>query len=215
MTTHSSEPHPVLSSAQYIHSQSIDVRIDMDAVERTAQFLLKERKEGAFTLETWKQHELNPKIMDEKAVEWIFLVDSLNFCFWATDSKSLPVIEYKGKEWTGYWALCAAVNRALEEGIPITNPLYMRDVTLEQLLHIFRSKNNEPFRLLPERVQVLREAGSVLVEKFGGTFVNCIKQCNKSSRSLVQLIVDNFSSYRDEALFRGTTVLQTRPNFGG
>jgi hypothetical protein len=70
MTTHSSEPHPVLSSAQYIHSQSIDVRIDMDAVERTAQFLLKERKEGAFTLETWKQHELNPKIMDEKAVEW-------------------------------------------------------------------------------------------------------------------------------------------------
>jgi hypothetical protein len=32
--------------------------------------LLKEREKGAFALEKWKQHELNPKTMDEKAVDW-------------------------------------------------------------------------------------------------------------------------------------------------
>jgi hypothetical protein len=43
----------------------------------------------------------------------------------------------------------------------------------------------------------------VLLEKFEGSFVNCIRQSKKSSRTLIELVIDNFSSYRDEALFLG------------
>lgn len=49
----------------------------------------------------------------------IFLVDLLNFSFWSErdpDDKSVPhparyAVEYEGVRYTGYWALCACINR--------------------------------------------------------------------------------------------------------
>jgi len=49
----------------------------------------------------------------------IFLVDLLNFSFWSErdpDDKSVPhparyAVEYQGVKYTGYWALCACINR--------------------------------------------------------------------------------------------------------
>lgn len=50
-----------------------------------------------------------------------------------------------------------------------------------------------------------QEAGQILCQKFDGSFVNCIRQCNKSAKKLLQLIVENFPSYRDECQFEGRT----------
>lgn len=44
----------------------------------------------------------------------VFVCDTLNFSFWPEDSAEKCVISYKGKDYTGYWALCAAVNRAID-----------------------------------------------------------------------------------------------------
>lgn len=68
--------------------------------------------------------------MNEFSINWIFLVDSLNFSFWSDaellqlpeplpgDVKMPSVEKYKVTynqiPYTGYWALCAAVNRALD-----------------------------------------------------------------------------------------------------
>jgi len=46
-------------------------------------------------------------------------MDLLNFSFWS----ELPdderfAIEYRGKRWTGYWSLVAALQRALDDGEP-------------------------------------------------------------------------------------------------
>lgn len=65
------------------------------------------------------------------------MIDTLNFSFWsATDT--LFTVNFNGKKYTGYWSLCAAINRALAEGIPITKPEYFATVTREELEHIFR-----------------------------------------------------------------------------
>ena len=44
----------------------------------------------------------------------IFLLDTLNFCFWADIDQKLPRVKYRGSEWTGYRSLCAALTRAVE-----------------------------------------------------------------------------------------------------
>lgn len=52
-------------------------------------------------------------------------------------------------------------------GIPITTPSYWIDTELctdEQLRHVFRSNTDEPFALLEERFECLREAGRVLCD---------------------------------------------------
>lgn len=76
----------------------------------------------------FSQHQHHPKPNDKNAVEWIFLIDTLNFCFWTPGH---------GKIWqvcgeSGYFALCAAVNRAQSNGIDITNAHYYSKISLEE-----------------------------------------------------------------------------------
>jgi hypothetical protein len=57
--------------------------------------------------------------MNDQAINWIFLVDTLNFSFWSenkdNNSKEIKYqVVYNNKTWEGYWALCAAINRALD-----------------------------------------------------------------------------------------------------
>ncbi|NXL90077.1 QSPP protein, partial [Alectura lathami] len=138
----------------------------------------------------------------EEAVNWVFLVDTLNFSFWSAGDEQKCVVKYKGKEYTGYWALCAAVNRALDDGIPITTASYYATMTLEQVRKVFRSDTEVPMPLLEERHQVLNESGTVLMEKFGGSFLSLVKKSKNSAQKLVNLVVKNFPSYRDEAEFQ-------------
>lgn len=52
-----------------------------------------------------------------QALNWVFVVDTLNFSFWPeTDSEQCEVT-YKGTTYTGYMTLCAAITRAMDEGM--------------------------------------------------------------------------------------------------
>ncbi|XP_072051290.1 queuosine 5'-phosphate N-glycosylase/hydrolase-like isoform X3 [Amphiura filiformis] len=144
--------------------------------------------------------------MTKETIDWIFVLDTLNFSFWTSSDIEPYLVHYKGKEHRGYWALCAVINRALDEGIPITSPSYYASMTLEQLQYVFRSYTSTPIPLLEQRLKHLHEAGKVLQEKFRGSFVNCIIQCNGSASELLKLITENFSSYRDTATYQNQTV---------
>ena len=60
--------------------------------------------------------------------------------------------------------------------------------------------------MIEDRVKNLHESGRILIEKFGGSFANCIRQCNQSASELLKLIVSEFPSFRDEAVIDGTKV---------
>lgn len=42
-----------------------------------------------------------------------------------------------------------------------------------------------------------------IFQKYDGSFVNCIEQCDKSAQSLLKLVVTDFPSYRDVAEYNG------------
>lgn len=71
---------------------------------------------------------------------------------------------------------------------------------------IFTSSSEKPIPLEEERLKSLRESGKTLNEKFDGSFSNVVLKANKSARNLLQLIVDNFPSFRDEAVYAGKSV---------
>lgn len=48
--------------------------------------------------------------------------------------------------------------------------------------------------------------GACLLEKFEGSFENCVKQCDNSAIKLLHLIVKNFECFRDEAEYKGRKV---------
>ncbi|KAF9173214.1 hypothetical protein BGX21_004457 [Mortierella sp. AD011] len=191
--------NPVLKSAEFIHN------------------IFEAMKKTHYDTSKWKEHPLNPKECNASTVDWIFLVDLLNFSFWSEidiDDTGVPHpdryrVTFHDVGYTGYWSMVAAINRALEEGIPITTPEFFASEEClpdKEIERIFRSDTKEQIPLLQERIRIIREAGRVLVEKFGGSFTNCISQADKSALKLVEIVTTNISSFRDEAEFCGRKV---------
>lgn len=108
---------------------------------------------------------------------------------------------------TGYFALCAALNRAMKEGLDITNAEYYSKITMETVRHIFRSDDGETMvPLLEERLKCFHQVGQRLLEKWQGKFENVVKAAEGSALSLLKLIVQEFPCFRDEAEFCGQRV---------
>lgn len=145
----------------------------------------------------FSQIMFHPQRDDPRAVDWIFVLDTLNFSFW-TDPTA--------KKWringeTGYFAFCAAIKRAIDEGRPMWDPKYYSHITHQDAEIIFRGDDGTSIPLIRDRLANLHEAGSVLLNKYQGTFVRCIESCGGSADKLLKLIVGEFGSYRDEAYY--------------
>ncbi|GFR03039.1 queuosine salvage protein [Trichonephila clavata] len=240
-------------SADCIAKLAKHVTIPQEGVEKASELYLKNAQDKRFTLSGWwKSHELNPKDQTSPStLDWVFLADTLNFSFWAEKGKPYE-ITFEGKTYTGYWSLCAAMNRAIKivlkdicsgmpklgnfyfnfgfecdshefqdqsliskcrqcfhhykEGYNITSPTFYADVSLETLKHIFRSDSGREIPLLNERHQVLQETGKCLIEKFDSSFATCVTMAKNSAQSLLKIVLENFSSYRDEATIEGQHV---------
>nr|XP_008539326.1 PREDICTED: UPF0553 protein C9orf64 homolog isoform X2 [Equus przewalskii] len=194
-------------SAKFVAENSRDVFIDGGGVRRVAELLLAKASGPELRVGAWKAlHELNPRAADEAAVNWVFVIDTLNFSFWSEHEEHKCLVGYRGSTYSGYWSLCAAVNRALDEGIPITSASYYATVTLDQVRHVLRSDTDIPMPLIEERHRILNETGKILLEKFEGSFLNCVRKSDKSAQKLLNLIVESFPSYRDVTQFEGKRI---------
>ncbi|XP_071082919.1 queuosine 5'-phosphate N-glycosylase/hydrolase-like [Haliotis cracherodii] len=193
-------------SGRFIAETSKDVTVNPDGVKKCAKHVYEEVKKTGYGVRSWRENELHPKTMDEAAVNWVFVADALNFCFWSQDPSKKYYVDYRGKRWTGYWCLCAALNRAIEEGIHITDPNFYASITQDQLASVFRSESEMDIPLFQERLDVLHQVGQVLIQKYEGSFSNCVKKCNGSAKDLLNLIVTEFPPFRDEADYNGKRV---------
>ncbi|KAL4780989.1 hypothetical protein BJX76DRAFT_336528 [Aspergillus varians] len=200
----------VLENSQYVFDNAIDVALDPTKTKEAAETIWRQMQKKEYSTSSWSEHELHPKKKNESTVDFIFTMDLLNFSFWSAESEERRFsIEYRGKRWTGYWSLVAALQRALDENIEITNPEFWsneEECTEELLKHVFRSATDEEMPLLKERLECLREAGRVLCSDFEGSFINCIYSANHSAAALVNLLAESFSCFRDEVIFQGRRV---------
>ncbi|EEP79792.1 conserved hypothetical protein [Uncinocarpus reesii 1704] len=186
----------VLEGARFIFDNAIDIAIDPAKTKEAAETIWQMMQERSYSTKTWASHELHPKKKNANTVDFIFTMDLLNFSFWSAekDESKRFAVEYRGTRWTE---------------IPITTPEFWQDqerCTENIIKHVFRSATDEEIPLLQERIACLREAGQVLCDKYGGSFVSCIEEANNSAAGLVNLLAENFPCFRDEAKFDGKTV---------
>ena len=151
-------------SSEYITRLATHVHVDELAVARVAGELL--RSEGSLSPESWRRHELHPQEADDRAIEWIFLIDSLNFSFWS-DGEA----KYSVNGFTVYWSLCAAVNRCLSRSRAagdrhdLTDARTYSQVTLSEMERIFEGDSHSiKLPLLQERTEILRQNGCILLQ---------------------------------------------------
>ena len=184
----------VLDSCQQVVAQSCHVSLDQKALTRFAPQLAHSK------LASW---ELRYHFAGEpeRLAHYLLLLDALNFCFWPEPRWA---IQYQGEKISGYWALAAALKRAFEQGSSLQDAHRLARITPEQLRRILGGTGEIP--LLDERVQILRELGQVLREKFQGQAARFFQAADGSAVELVRLLTSHFSSFRDQAVYRGQSV---------
>ena len=101
---------------------------------------------------------------------------------------------------------CSKVNRALDSGLRLTDPAIFATISAADLRHVFRSETSEEIPLFDERLEILHQAGRCLVDGFQGSFYHLLKASGGSATKLIQLVVDNFPSFRDEGVFEDVPV---------
>jgi len=143
----------------------------------------------------------------ERTVNWLLVLDALNFCFWAEKDTSRWRIEYQDETLNGYWAEAAALTRAMEEGIPLWNAEYLSTIRDDVMSSIFRPiANASPIPLFEQRVFNAREVGRVLLEKYDGQFAHAIEQTKENAVQLALLLTHDFSSFNDVVSYRNHEV---------
>lgn len=196
----------VLKGAQHVYNNAIDVFVDRQGTQDAAAIVWSLMQKKGYSRSSWSKHELHPSVDllgEEATARFIFTMDLLNFCFWSEshDSEKGFTIEWQDKKWTGYNALVAALQRALDEGLDITTPDFWQneeDCNLDTLKHVFRSETEEGIPMLEQRLQCLREAGTILYEKYDCDIIKLIKGADKSAAKLVNNLAHRLPCFRDE-----------------
>ncbi len=141
---------------------------------------------------------------DLKMATAILVLNAWNFCFWPDRGRDVWSIEHQGKEYKGYKALAFCVERALAEGLDLTDPKCLKKLTQKKLKTVFRGKGEIP--MLAERTENAREIGEILMRDWEGDFVNLLKAAEGSAVSFVELIVAAFPSFDDVGIYYGREV---------
>jgi Potential Queuosine, Q, salvage protein family len=143
----------------------------------------------------------------ERTLNWLLVLDALNFCFWAEKGQQRWRIEYHGEILDGYWAEAASLTRAVEEGFALWDAAYLSTMSREDLAYIFRSapgasgSNGEMIPLFDARLAHVHEVGRVLLGRYAGQFANAVAKSEGSAVNLALLLAQEFTSFRDCAIY--------------
>lgn len=140
-------------------------------------------------------------LSDEDRLNFIFIFDSLNFCYWGEPKWT---IDYKGQGHDGAWGMIVALGKAIEQAIPVIDAKYLSGISVEQLKEILMGNITIP--LFEERLNILHEIGSVLLEKYDGNFINVLKKAEGDAMKLLDVIVSDFPSFNDFGMYGGNKV---------
>ncbi|HET92292.1 MAG TPA: hypothetical protein ENN99_16360, partial [Chloroflexi bacterium] len=132
----------------------------------------------------------------------ILLFNTINFSYWGDPKWT---IDFRGQPQDGAWGMLGAIARAVQdEGFPLFDSAYLASISELDLRHVLRGNVEIP--MFRDRLDILRQVGSVLVSEFDGRFVNLIGAAENDAVALVELLVDRFPSFNDVASLNGKVV---------
>ncbi|MHC4600433.1 MAG: queuosine 5'-phosphate N-glycosylase/hydrolase [Planctomycetota bacterium] len=179
--------------------RAVHVRVDRDAASRFAE----RSGDAASRAPEWDREKQWTDATDRTA-EWVFVLDTLNFCFWPDAGKKRWTVRWGEETHRGYYALSCALKRAQLGGVPIADPAFYANMDERTLADVLRGEGEPP--LLAERAALLRENGRVLLEKWDGRFAELLRASSSSAARLVDLVVRDFPGFRDVQAHEGEPV---------
>lgn len=189
----------VLTGARRVMAASRHVRIDPAGVAAAAE----EIGRRALPVPAWND-TLHFTDGTWRTAHYLLVLDALNFSFWARPGEPRWGIAYQGKALRGYWALAAALKRAIEAGVPLYDAAFMATCPGETLAAILAGEGCIP--LFEARLAHLHEVGQGLLTHWEGRFEGLIQACAGSAVALSERLAEAFPNFLDESPYEGEPV---------
>lgn len=138
---------------------------------------------------------------EDAMLDYIILLDAINFCFWAKRGPRWE-FEYKGKKWNGYLAMALALKSFFEEHPDKGNLEFFSTITFPDFKKILQG--GAQLQFLERRWEIAREVSSIILEKYQGSrgFIVKGEQCfSKLVPEIVKL-----PSFDDVHVYEGKKV---------
>ncbi|MEN8239918.1 MAG: queuosine salvage family protein [Actinomycetota bacterium] len=196
---------PVLESVLPVVEMSQHVRTSPEAVRSVAGWMAHEEftfPHGSVTGNGTRS--LDPhQIMDSTFFETL-----LNFAFTDFDTGIKYTVTEDGCTYSDTEGMTVRIQEAIDTGIPILEGGYLAGVTRGDLEKIFAGDTEMP--MLDERVEILNEAGTILVDRYNGRFHNFVADCTPAQYAdgdgILERLVDEFPRFNDESDYHGSPV---------
>ena len=189
----------VLKTTRHVTKRIQQVTIDKQAL---VDFLRKLIQDG-IEIPSWN-YDYHFFDGGHKTVAYLLILDSINFCFWPNPGAEKWEVQYKSETLSGYYALAASLKKAIESGISITDAHYLSELNLSTLKQILGGKGE--LQLMEERIRILNELGAFLISRYNGEANRLVEAAENSTLKLVELLVENLHSFRDEAEYYDTKI---------
>ncbi|XP_065876750.1 uncharacterized protein [Euphorbia lathyris] len=175
----------VRASAAWVATHSSHVVVDSTGIEKAIENIQK-----IPTIE-WDFEGIHYFDDGPLTVQYLFVLDTLNFCFWPDKDLS-------------YDDLASGLRAALQNDKSVFDADRLQKYTGPELRELL--KWPRPLPLEDERIRLLHEVGLELERSFGGKASNLVESCGKSAAKLVATITSHFPGFRDHSVYKGHQV---------
>ncbi|RME55806.1 hypothetical protein D6779_12010 [Candidatus Parcubacteria bacterium] len=139
-----------------------------------------------------------------KVLTYLFLLDSLNFCFWPPKGKKKWRVWIEDEWRSGYYGLAAALARFFYRFPERATWSFFASISWRQFSSLLQGEGT--LQLRTARWRILREVGKVLVRNYGGDPRRFVESAGGDARRLTFLIARKLPSFFDVAEYHGKRV---------
>ncbi|PRQ48161.1 uncharacterized protein LOC133721724 [Rosa rugosa] len=175
----------VRGTSAWVANHSSHVVVDSSGIEKVAETIDEIPKVN------WDFEGIHYFDNGPLTVQYLFVLDALNFCFWPDEDLN-------------YDNLAAGLKEALLNDKSAFDADRLQKYTGPELRELL--KWPRPLPLEDERVRLLHEVGFELERSFDGKASNLVESCGKSAVKLVAMVTRHFPGFRDHSVYKGHQV---------
>lgn len=196
----------VLASLDAVTDRCRDVIVDRAQVEAVADWMCFEVFEPVGVDRDDPERPSTADTAD--AIDFVLVTTAINFAYTDFDTKIPWSVVHDGRELIDADAMFLRFEQAIAAGVPATSGDWLATVTETELADLLHGPR--PIPMLSERVGVLNQLGSVLVERYDGRFANFVADCPAlaydNGGGLLERLTSEFPSFDDAGTLHGVDV---------
>jgi len=209
MTTQPTTPRywerPVLESVMPVIEESKHVQTSRSAVDAVASWMAYE----TFIFPSGSVGgDFDMGSDPDRIMDITLLESALNFAFTDFDSGVKYEVDYKGRACSDTEGMFARIHEAIDDGTPILSGDYLSSITRADLERIFVGNIEMP--MLDERVEILNDIGTTLVDQYDGVFHRFVRDCAPTMYAdgdgLLERLITEFPRFNDVSDYHGSEV---------